>query len=196
VTVPGLPWCWGIRPEDLTLDYPCEGLLGGPVRSLYRAVDVTAWPELTYRWLCQMRVAPYSYDLLDNLGRRSPTTLTPGADELAVGTVMMVFHVTSFEPGVHITGVTTPKAARIFGRLAATYLVVPRRGGCSRIIVRLDVADASGLGCLRSRALAWGDLVMMRKQLLTLKSLAERDQAAVERVAPPMSASTPAGVEA
>lgn len=180
--MPGLPWCWGTRPEDLTYDYPCEGLLGGAVRSLYRAVDVAAAPDLTYRWLCQMRVAPYSYDLLDNLGNRSPTTLTPGADELSVGMVMMVFHVTSFEPGVHITGVTRPTAARMFGRIAATYLVVPRGAETSRIVVRLDAAEQSLLGGLRARALAWGDLVMMRKQLLTLKSLAERDQAAFEPV--------------
>ena len=40
----------------------------------------------------------------------------------------------------------------------------------SRLLVRLRVA---GLDPVRRRALAWGDLVMMRKQLRTLAALAE-----------------------
>ncbi len=178
--VPGLPWGWGITADDLTRDYPCAGLLDGPVRSLYRAIDVDANPDLTYRWLCQMRLAPYSYDLLDNLGKRSPQTLTPGADELEVGMALMVFRITSFESGVHFTGVTLPRATKIYGRLAVTYLVVPRGETSSRIVVRIDAAEGGVLSRLRSWLIGWGDLVMMRKQLRNLKALAERDQAALE----------------
>lgn len=181
--MPGLPWAWDLRPDDLEIDFPCDGLIDGPVRSLYRAVDVEANAELAYRWLCQMRLAPYSYDFLDNFGRRSPQTLTPGADDLEVGMRMMVFRITSFERGVHITGLTTPGAARMYGVLAGTYLVVPRSAEASRIVMRVDTPARGLLNTVRSNLLAWGDLVMMRKQLLNLKSLAERDQAALARAA-------------
>jgi hypothetical protein len=39
--------------------------------------------------------------------------------------------------------------------------------------VRLDVGGGGLTGRLRTLPLAWGDLVMMRRQLLTLKHLAE-----------------------
>jgi hypothetical protein len=57
-----------------------------------------------------------------------------------------------------------------------TYAVEPHGPG-SRIVCRLCVAQDGPARWARSRLLAWGDLVMMRKQLRTLKRLAERDQA-------------------
>jgi hypothetical protein len=141
-----------------------------------RAVAVAALQELSWRWLCQIAVAPYSYDLLDNRGRRSPRELTPGADRLEVGQLMMIFRLTSFEAGHHWTGVTTPAASRLFGPVAVTY-AAERDGEASRMVCRLACQVSGPLARLRLPFLAWGDLVMMRKELLTLRSLAERDAA-------------------
>jgi len=71
-----------------------------------------------------------------------------------------------------------PQAEKLYGKLAVTYLVVPRGETTSRIVVRIDAAKGGLLSRFRSWLLGWGDLVMMRKQLLNLKALAERDQAA------------------
>jgi hypothetical protein len=142
-----------------------------------RAISVAAPPELTWRWLCQMAVAPYSYDWIDNWGRRSPQTLTPGVDQLELGQRMaVVFELVSFDAPHQWTGLTTPRGQRLFGPVAMTFAAEPDGAG-SRIVGRL-VAGASGpLATARAHALAWGDLVMMRRQFLNFRALAERDAA-------------------
>ena len=88
---------------------------------------------------------------------------------------MTIFRLTEFEPGHHWSGVTVPKAARLFGDVAVTYAVEPVTDTSCRMVCRFTVGQRGFLEWLRTHALAWGDLVMMRKQLLTLKELAERD---------------------
>jgi hypothetical protein len=134
---------------------------------------VRAPAELVWRWLCQIAVAPYSYDLIDNLGRRSPQVLTPGADELELGqTMAFVFRLVSFDAPHQWTAITTPRGQWLFGRIGLTYAAEPDAVG-SRIVCRLAAEPGGPLGRMRMHALAWGDLVMMRRQLLNLKALAE-----------------------
>ena len=156
-------------PEDRARTFPCDRVIPEAREAWYRAVDVAAPAPVLFRWLCQLRAAPYSYDWIDNFGRQSPRTLTPGLDDLAVGQrVMTIFTLTDFERGVHLTA-RLRNGLTLFGDIAATYLVVSRGERASRLIVKLRLGGgwfASGLG-------AWLDLVMMRKQLLTLKALAE-----------------------
>ncbi len=128
-----------------------------------------------FRWLCQLRVAPYSYDWIDNLGRRSPRELIDGLDDLEVGDRMMtIFELVEFEPG---RSLTIDSTTRQFGRVAGSYVVTPTGPDRSRLVVKLTWAAPRGLyGRVASRLLPAGDLVMMRKQLLTLKRLAERER--------------------
>ncbi len=173
-----LPLAWGATADDLARAYPADTMLDGPVVSLTRAVPVDAPAELGWRWLCQLAVAPYSYDRIDNRGRPSPGELTPGADDLRVGQLMMIFELTDLQPGRQWSGVTVPRATRLFGAVAVTYAVEPVTDASCRFVCRFTVSQRGPVDWLRSRALAWGDLVMARKQLLTLKALAERDAAA------------------
>jgi hypothetical protein len=130
-----------------------------------------------FRWLCQLRVAPYSYDWIDNGGRRSPRELDPELERLERRQrFMQIFELEDFEPGVHVT-LATPvgsKGARLFGVVRVTYWARAEAADRTRLLVKLRVVPASGPWGRAMRAfLPWGDLLMMRRQLLNLKALAE-----------------------
>ena len=157
--------------------FPCDRHLPDADAAYFRAIDVDAPASIAFRWLCQLRVAPYSYDWIDNLGRRSPPRLTHGIEDLEIGQpVMTIFQLVDFAQDAHLTILTRPgRSERLFGRVAASYTVVTRGPGQSRILVKVLARFPRGLrGAAMRTLLPWGDLVMMRKQLYSLKSLAER----------------------
>ena len=170
---------WGSTADERAASYPCEDFVPDAALAVYRAIDIAAPVPVVYRWLCQLRVAPYSYDLLDNLGRRSPRELTPGADELEEGQrVMTIFHLASFERERHLTIVCDGIGRKLLGNVSSTYAVVPAGEG-SRLVLKL-VCDPPGGRLLAAPyrwVMPWFDLFMMRKQFLNLKRLAERTAA-------------------
>ena len=89
-----------------------------------------------------------------------------------------VFELVSFDAPHQWTGLTTPRGRRMFGPVAMTFAAEPEGDG-SRIVGRLVAGTTGRLSRLRAHTLAWGDLVMMRRQFLNLKALAERDAAAL-----------------
>ncbi len=167
---------WGTEPHERTGAFACDRLIERPDRSLFRGVGVGAPSDLVFRWLCQLRAAPYSYDWIDNLGKRSPRNLTPGLDALAAGQrFMTIFRLDSFEPG---RSITLHSYTKIFGRVAVTYTVAPTGAARSRLVAKIAFQAPRGLlGGVMRQLLPAGDLVMMRRQLLTLKALAEQQAA-------------------
>lgn len=176
-----LPWAWGVQadmPDGISED--SDG-----VRVAVRAVACAAGTEVIYLWLCQLRRAPYSYDWIDNFGRRSPRMPDPAMTELAVGQrVMTIFTLTSFVPGRSLTVSMNPGwPTGVFGSLDVRYDIAPGQGA-SVLTARLRMPLPPGpLRSLRRGALAWGDLLMMRKQLKTLARLAEETTAGRHGVA-------------
>ncbi|MFB8008021.1 hypothetical protein [Nocardia sp. NPDC056000] len=156
---------WGVTPAEIAMRLPCDGAASGAAVVCDRAVPVDAAPQLVFDWLCQLRVAPYSYDLLDNFGRHSPPGRTPELTELAVGQrFMTLFELVDFTPGTRIT--LRARAAVV------TYAVHPGPApGTSRLHARVRFPGPPWLLALP----VLGDFLMMRKQLLTLKALAERE---------------------
>lgn len=171
---------WGTVEGERDLTFPCDDMVGGEPELLFRAVGIQAPPNRVWPWLCQLKLAPYSYDWLDNFGRRSPRELIPGADELEVGQPLMkAFELASWERDVHLTGRTrSGRGTALFGDVAVSYLLVPNEGGC-RLVFK-GVVD-SPRDPIRSGMARWilpaADLAMMRKQLHTFRDLAEAGEA-------------------
>ena len=163
---------WNVGPEEKLIAFPCDKYPLDDDVVLYRGVSILAPASVVYRWLCQLRVAPYSYDWLDNLGRQSPRTLSPGLERLRVGQRFVhIFELVDFERDRQITlrQVRVPLC-----EAAVTYEVRPR-SDYSRLVVKL-VLNIAGPSPWRHVAAAFGpaaDLVMMRRQLMNLKDLAE-----------------------
>jgi hypothetical protein len=163
---------WGTTAAERRRRYPCDDVLPEHQRALFRAVTVAAPPAVVFRWLCQLKLAPYSYDLLDNGGRRSPQHLVPGVERLEVGERVLIFELASFAVDEHLT--LCVRGHPVFGDVAISYVIVPDGTGRSRLVVKLLTVPAPGLvGAVMRRLLPAGDLVMMRRQLLNLKALAE-----------------------
>ncbi len=173
---------WGSTADERAASYPCEEFVPDPTLAVYRAIDIAAPVAVIFRWLCQLRVAPYSYDLLDNLGRRSPRELTSGADELEVGQrIMTIFHLASFEVDRHITIVCDGIGKKLLGDVSSTYAVTGD-GDSSRLVLKLVCNPPGGRLLLAPYrwVMPWFDLFMMRKQFLNVRKLAE--QTAADRV--------------
>ncbi|WP_433800704.1 hypothetical protein [Actinomycetospora sp. CA-084318] len=165
-----LPEHWGTTPDERARRTPADDLVAAPSARWTRGATSTADPATLWRWLGQLTVAPYSYDLVDNLGRRSPRTLTPGADDLQVGQrLLMIFVIDSFVAGEHLT-IRRRSTRGPVGEFAVTYAVHPDPAG-SRLTATVVLDRA---GAVVGKALAWGDLVMMRRQLTLLCALAAR----------------------
>jgi len=164
---------WGTSEAERLRPYPCDALLPAANAAWHRGVTVRATPEVVFRWLCQLRAAPYSYDWIDNLGRRSPRALTPGLDALAPGQrFMTIFELASFEPGVHVT--LRLSRAGLFPPMAVSYLVAPGDDGTCRLLAKVALALRPGLCDRLVAALGpWLDAFMMRRQLLNLAARAE-----------------------
>jgi hypothetical protein len=168
---PAVIYEWGSTVAEREGRLGCDRLLADPDHELFRAVDVDAPASTVFRWLCQLRVGPYSYDRLDNGGRRSPQTLTPGIEQLAVGQrVMSVFRLVDYEQD---RWMTLSLRSRFFGLVTCTYRVDQPAPGLSRLLVKVLVSYPRPWGLPMRAILPPGDLVMMRRQLLNLKALAE-----------------------
>ena len=157
---------WGVSDAEVSRRYPCDEFTPSPAIELWRGVTVLAPAHAVWPWVRQLRVAPYSYDWLDNAGRQSPPALLdipdsrPGDPFSTFAERFDAGRVVSIEPGQHLT-------ASIMGVLMS-YVLAPE-GEATRLLLKVVMPQQRWYG----RALALGDWAMARRQLLNLKRLAE-----------------------
>src|SRR3984957_14804209 len=126
------------------------------------APAAAVWP-----WVAQVRLAPYSYDWIDNRGRRSPRELM-GLAEPRVGESFTsvggraLGRIVSVETGKQLTGTVTGAFM--------SYVLVPGEHDSTRLLLKVVLRTTR----VKALGLSVGDLVMARRQLLNLKRLAER----------------------
>jgi hypothetical protein len=95
---------WGATPAERVALLPCDEVYPRADLRADRAITIEAPTHTVFLWLCQLRVAPYSYDILDNLGRRSPRKRNPESAHLEAGQrFMTIFALESFVVGEQIT---------------------------------------------------------------------------------------------
>jgi hypothetical protein len=165
---------WGVTDAEVARRYPCDEVVRTPALEAWRGVTVRAPTGRVWPWVTQIRLAPYSYDWIDNLGRRSPRELR-GLPEPRVGESFSAAfggrpagRILSVEPGVQLTGL-------IMGTVMS-YVLVPSPSpsdddgaGATRLLLKLAAPGRRAVTPL----LCVGDLVMARRQLRTLARLAE-----------------------
>jgi hypothetical protein len=159
---------WGVSDGEVLRTYPCDDFVSSPTLLAWRGVSVRAPAEAVWPWVTQVRLAPYSYDWLDNLGRRSPRELV-GLPEPRVGERFTTAaggrrlgRIVSVDPGTQLTGA-------IMGAYMS-YVLVPQGHGTTRLLLKVVMRTNR----LLALGLSIGDLIMARRQLLNLKRLAER----------------------
>lgn len=163
---------WGAPASELDRFMDCDDFLEDPDQVMVRAKEVDAPADHLFRWLTQMRAAPYSYDWIDNAGKRSPDHLIEPAEPLEVGQrIAKIFKLVAFEPDRSLTMLTR---GAVFGTTVITYASEPVTETTSRLFGRLLIKyNRNPLGAGLSLVLPAGDLVMMRRQMLNFARLAE-----------------------
>jgi hypothetical protein len=189
---------WGTSEEERAGRFAIDELVPGDGPAGYRGVTIEETPRRIWPWLGQLRLAPYSYDWLDNGMRRSPRHLVPDLDPMAVGDRFMVWlRLADVEPERTVTALCRSYAEldgrerkfhdvaqrptfRLFNLswCGVTYRLVPIGPSTTRLLVKLRWRCRPNLLQRPSEAFfLLADTIMMRRQLLNLKRLAESSSA-------------------
>ncbi len=193
----GLIQTWGTSDDERSARFPIDDFVGLEGHAVWRGIDIARPAEAIWPWLGQLRLAPYSYDWLDNGFHASPRHLLPDLPPIAVGDPFMVWpRVVHLVPAESLTFLCRSYrdldkrygGHNWFANLAqkpgyvgfnldwvgGSYRLIRISAVHTRALVKLRWKCRDNiLSGLSRRVFEIADFVMMRRQLLNIKGLAE-----------------------
>ena len=173
---------WGATDDEVAAPMPGDELCPDARLVATRAITIAAAPGDVFPWLRQMgfgRAGWYSWDLLDNLGRRSARKVHPEWQALSSGDLVpggpVDFEAVVVEPPRRLIlrlGSTPEKSRRVCFTLAYDLRDDPVG---TRLVTRVRArVDVPGGRLIERTVLGPGDGIMLRRQLVNLSRRAVR----------------------
>ena len=168
---------WGASPDEIAGPVVGDDLCPEARVVATRCITLGAPPAEVFPWLRQMgfrRAGWYSYDWLDNLGRRSATQIHPEWQDVVAGSRVpagpMSFEAAVVEPPhAFVLRVGSGDSAKSRIRFVLAFELRPI-DEATRLVTRVRIRiDAPGGWLFERFVLGPGDGIMVRKQLLNLK---------------------------
>lgn len=186
---------WGAADEEIAMHLDGDDIVKSPDHESTRAITINAAPEDIWPWLVQIgkgRGGLYSYDSLDiafkMLDEPSVERVLPEFQCIKAGDVLPIgrddttrddFYVHFAEPNRAL--VLGANDASFRDRVSWAMVLLPLSSEVTRLVVRIRYEKEPGLkGLAIAAAMDLTSFIMLRKQMLTFKRLAERHRA--ERV--------------
>lgn len=167
---------WGSTPDEVEGVVVGDDLLPDARVVATRSIDLSAAPAEVFPWLVQMgfgRAGWYSYDWIDNLGRRSARRIHPEWQDLAQGDPIpggpIAFEASVVEPPHGFVMSYLDKLLPLHRIHFVLAFDLRAKGAGTRLVTRASIRIDGPLGRFIERfVLGPGDGVMVRKQLLNL----------------------------
>lgn len=176
---------WGATDNEIEGVVVGDDLCPNAHVSATRSITLSAPPEQVFPWIRQMgfgRAGWYSYDWIDNLGRKSATRIheewqhVNSGDLIPAGPISFVAAIVE-PPTAFILEIKSGKPASPWLHFTLAYELRPD-GVNTRLVTRMRSKISLPGGSLFERLiLGPGDGVMVRRQLLTLASRINRYEA-------------------
>lgn len=175
------PWQlrWGATDAEVKRSMPGDEIVDKPSFNATRAVTIHAPAQNIYPWIVQMGVSRagwYSYDLLDNLGRRSAESILPKHQNIQVGDVIPLSP--DGKQGMSVKYFRKNKWMLWWDKKGDTswvWEIHPEGQGNARLITRVRVKyRLFSPAILFNLLIEFFDILMMRKSMLGIKRRAEK----------------------
>jgi hypothetical protein len=169
---------WGATPEEILSSVVGDDLCADATVTATRCITIAAPPEDVFPWIRQMgfgRAGWYSYDWIDNLGRKSAVAVhdewqnVNSGDSVPAGPMSFTAAIVN-APHTFVLEVKNGKKKKPLLHFTLAYELRPTLEG-TRLVTRMrSRVNIPGGRIIEQLILGPGDGIMLRRQLLTLTS--------------------------